>query len=185
LSPRTLSLLVAGAALVVVGCGGGADSGTSEPRQARGSLTSYLATVEPIRDGVNRLLEGADPILDAYREHRIDAAVAARRMGALERRFAAYAVRIASVDDAPAPLRAAQREYAHTFVFEDAYLSTLVAAIPGRDFDELPDTQDRQRDAIISWRIAVEALAAREGTKLPADLQAAGRGEIAPSPDGS
>jgi hypothetical protein len=106
-------------------------------------------------------------------------------MSALERRFAAYAVRIASVRDVPAPLRGAQREYAHTFVFEDAYLSTLVAVIPDRDFDELPDTQDRQRDAIISWRIAVEALAAREGTKLPADLQAAGRGEIAPSPDGS
>jgi hypothetical protein len=183
LSPRTLSLLVAGAALVVVGCGGA--NSNSEPRQARGSLASYLATVEPIRDGVNQLLEGADPILDAYHEHRIGAAVAARRMAALERRFAAYAVRIASVRDAPAPLRAAQREYAHTFVFEDAYLSTLVAAIPDRDFDELPDTQDRQRDAIIAWRIAVEALAAREGTRLPADLQAAGRGEIAPSPDGS
>jgi hypothetical protein len=181
LSARALSLLLIGAAIAVAGCGGGSGG----PRQARGSLTSYLAEVEPIRIGVNRLLDRADPILDAYREHRIGAALAARRMGGLERRFAAYAVRIAAVRDVPAPLRAAQRGYAHTFVFEDAYLSTLVAAIPDRDFDGLPDTQDRQRDAIIAWRIAVEALAAREGTKLPADLQVAGRGEIAPSPDGS
>jgi hypothetical protein len=106
-------------------------------------------------------------------------------MGALERRFAAYAVRIASVRDVPVALRAAQRGYAHTFVFEDSYLSTLVAAIPGRDFGELPDTQDHQRDAIIAWRIAVEALAARQGTNLPDDLRVAGRGEIAPSPSGS
>jgi hypothetical protein len=188
LSRKALSLLLGGAAIVIAGCGGGGSatsSTSSEPRPVRGSLSSYLAEVEPIRNGVNRLLDGADPILDAYREHRIGPAVAARRMGALERHFAAYAVRIASVRDVPAALRAAQREYAHTFVFEDAYLSTLVAAIPDRDFDELPDTQDRQRDAIIAWRIAVEALAARQGTKLPADLQAAGRGEIAPSPDGS
>jgi hypothetical protein len=188
LSRRALSLLLAGAALILVGCAGGGSGtgpGTGEPRVTRGSLASYLAAVEPIRLGVNRLLDGADPILDAYRERRIDAAVATRRMGALERRFAAYAVRIASVRDAPPALRAAQRAYAHTFVFEDAYLSTLVAALPDRDFDELPDTQDRQRDAIIAWRIAVEALAARQGTTLPADLQAAGRGEIAPSPEGS
>jgi hypothetical protein len=188
LSRRALSILLAGAALVLAGCGGGSNttrSSISEPRQARGSLAAYLGTVEPIRDGVNHLLDGADPILDAYGEHRIGSAVAARRMGTLERHFAAYAVRIASVHDAPAPLRAPQRAYAYTFVFEDAYLSTLVAAIPDRDFDELPDTQDRQRDAIIAWRIAVEALAARRGTVLPGDLQVAGRGEIAPSPEGS
>ncbi|MBS1679160.1 MAG: hypothetical protein JST08_17425 [Actinobacteria bacterium] len=184
MSRRTLSLLLAGAVLVLVGCRGGTSS-TGEPREVRGSLSSYLAQVEPIRDGVNQLLDGADPILAAYRECRIGAAVATRRMNALEHRFAAYAVQIASVRDVPTPLRAVQRAYAHTFVFEDAYLSTLVAAIPGRDFGRLPETQGRQRDAIIAWRIAVEALAARQDVKLPADLQAAGRGEIAPSPEGS
>jgi hypothetical protein len=173
-----------GAAFAAAGCGGGSGS-TGEPRPTRGSLASYLAEVEPIRIGVNRLLEGADPILVAYREHRIGPAIAARRMNALEHRFAAYAVEIASVHHVPPALRAAQREYAHTFVFEDAYLATLVAAIPDRDYAELPDTQDRQRDAIIAWRIALEALAKRQGTKLPADLQVAGRGEIAPSPTGS
>jgi hypothetical protein len=77
LSRRALSLLLAGATMLLVGCGGGnsTESGTSEPRQARGSLASYLAEAEPIRDGVNRLLDGADPILDAYREHRIGAAI--------------------------------------------------------------------------------------------------------------
>ncbi len=151
----------------------------------RGSLPSYLAEVEPIRLGVNHLLGGADPILDAYREHRISPNTAWRRMNALEERFAAYAVRIADVRDAPPPLRGAQRRYAHTFIFEDAYLSSLAAAIPDHDFGDLPDTQDRQRRAIIGWRIAVESMAAREGLKVPADIKAAGRGEIAPSPDGS
>lgn len=151
----------------------------------RGSLSSYLAAVEPIRLRVNHLLDGADPILGAYREHRISPTVAWRRINALEERFAADAVRIADVGHVPPPLRAAQRRYAHTFVFEDAYLSSLAAAIPDRAFDDLPDTQDRQRRAIIAWRIAVESTAARQGLKLPADLKAAGRGEIAPSPDGS
>jgi hypothetical protein len=176
---RKLLGLLAGAAIVLAGCGGG------EPRPARGSLSSYLAEVEPIRLRVNQLLDGADPILDGYREHRLSPTAAWRRMNALEERFAADAVRIADVRHVPAALRAAQRRYAHTFVLEDAYLSALAAAIPDREFDDLPDTQERQRRAIIAWRIDVESLAARQGLKLPADLKAAGRGEIAPSPDGS
>lgn len=176
---RKLLGLLAGAAIVLAGCGGG------EPRPARGSLSSYLAEVEPIRLRVNRLLDGADPILDGYREHRLSPTAAWRRMNALVERFAADAVRIADVRHVPASLRAAQRRYAHTFVFEDAYLSALAAAIPDREFDDLPDTQERQRRAIIAWRIDVESLAARQGLRLPADLKAAGRGEIAPSPDGS
>jgi hypothetical protein len=178
LSRKLLLGLLAGAAITLAGCGG------SEPRTARGSLSSYLAEVEPIRLRVNHLLDGADPILEGYREHRISSTVAWRRMNALEERFAADAVRIADVRRVPAPLRGAQRRYAHTFIFEDTYLSALAAAIPDREFDDLPDTQERQRRAIIAWRIAVESLAARQGTVLPADLKAAGRGEIAPSPDG-
>jgi hypothetical protein len=180
LSRKLLLGLLAGGAIVLAGCGGGGES-----RPARGSLSSYLAEVEPIRLRVNRLLDGADPILGAYREHRISPTVAWRRMNALEERFAADAVRIADVRHVPAPLRTAQRRYAHTFVFEDAYLSALAAAIPDRAFDDLPATAERQRRAIIAWRIDVESLAARQGLKLPADLKAAGRGEIAPSPNGS
>jgi hypothetical protein len=170
--------LVAGL-LALAGCG------HSEPRSARGSLHVYLHEVEPIRLGVNRLLDGADPILSAYRAQRIGPAVAQRRMGVLERRFAAYAVRIAAVRDVPVALRSAQRSYAHTFVSEDAYLSALTAALPDREFGKLPDTQSRQRAAIIGWRIQLEVLAERLGVTLPADLEAAGRGEIAPSPGGS
>jgi hypothetical protein len=181
LSRKFLGIL-AGAA-ILAGCGGGRGGG--EPRPARGSLSSYLAEVEPIRLRVNRLLDGADPILGAYRARRISPTVAWRRMNALEERFAADAVRIADIRNVPAPLRTAQRRYAHTFIFEDAYLSSLAAAIPDREFDDLPDTQNRQRRAIIAWRIEVESLAARQGLKLPADLMAAGRGEIAPPPDGS
>ncbi|HEX4753586.1 MAG TPA: hypothetical protein VH268_11865 [Solirubrobacterales bacterium] len=177
---RRLAALIVAGSLTVAGCGG-----HSEPRPVRGSLNVYLHEVEPIRLGVNRLLEGADPILSAYRAHRITPATAQRRLGRLERRFAAYAVQIAAVAKVPPALRSAQRSYAHTFVLEDAYLSALVAALPEHDFDGLPETQARQRAAIIGWRIQLEVLAERRGVDLPADLEAAGRGEIAPSPGGS
>jgi hypothetical protein len=134
---------------------------------------------------VNRLLDRADPTLSALSDHRLPAAVAQRRLGRLERRFAADAVKIAAVGTAPEPLRAAQRAYAHTYVLEDSYLSALVAALPDRSFDELPDTQGAQRAAITAWRIQLEVQARHLGLRLPADLQAAGRGEIAPSPTGS
>lgn len=143
-----------------------------------------MARVEPIRLRVNHLLDGADPVLSAYAERRLGAHPAQRRIDALERSFAADAVRIAEVR-APASLRALQRSYAHTYVLEDAYLSALAAALPQRSFDELPNTQSRQRAAITGWRIGLEAEAERLGARLPADLQAAGRGEIAPSPSGS
>jgi hypothetical protein len=173
------ALAVAVTALVLVGCG------NSEPRSARGSLQAYLRQVEPIRLQVNRLLDRADPILSAYRADRLAAGAAQRRMGELERRFAAYAVRIAALRGVPARMRRAHKSYAHTYVLEDAYLSALVAALPERQFDELPDTQSQQRAAIIAWRIRLEVLAGRLDLPLPADLQAAGRGEIAPSPSGS
>jgi D-3-phosphoglycerate dehydrogenase len=56
-----------------------------------------MAQIEPLRLAVNRLLNGADPILKASREHSITPAQAARRMGALERRFAAFTVDIAAM----------------------------------------------------------------------------------------
>jgi hypothetical protein len=168
------------AVLMLVGCGQ-----SEPPSSPQHRLEAYLARVEPIRLQVNRLLDRADPILSAYGEDRIGTRAAQRRFDALERRFAAYAVRIAALRSAPAPLRGLQRSYAHTYVLEDAYLSALAAALPGREFADLPDTQNRQRAAIVAWRIGLEALANRLGVSLPADLQAAGRGEIAPSPSGS
>lgn len=166
-------------ALTIAGCG----SGTSP--SPRDELAAYVSRVEPIRLRVNRLLDRADPTLSALSDHHLPAAVAQRRLGRLERRFAAATVKIAAVGHVPAPLRSAQRAYAHTYALEDSYLSALVAAIPARSFDELPDTQSRQRAAITAWRIQLEVQAHHLGLKLPADLQAAGRGEIAPSPGGS
>ncbi len=167
-------------AVVLAGCGAGGDDQGS----AHHSVEAYLARVEPIRLGVNRLLDGADPILSAYRDRRLGPGAAQRRMAALERRFAAYAIRIAALRGVPASLRGAQHAYAHTYVLEDSYLSALATALPERDYEGLPATQARQRAAIIGWRIRLEVVARRLGIRLPADLQLAGRGEIAPSPLG-
>jgi hypothetical protein len=149
------------------------------------ALVSYLRQVEPIRLAVNRLLEGADPILSAYHDNRISPRRASLRMGALERRFAAYTVDIAAIQPATAQLRAVNAPYAHTYIFEDSYLSALTSGLAGRNLDRLPDTQSAQRAAIIQWRTDLTVLARRARLDLPGDLQAAGRGEIAPSPNGS
>jgi hypothetical protein len=53
-----------------------------------------------------------------------------------------------------------------------------------RKLGDPPDTQAAQRAAIIGWRTGLTVRANRAGVDL-ADLQQAGRGEIAPSPDGS
>jgi hypothetical protein len=181
MSSRILALLLAGAALASLAAGCGADTSTAEKRQA---LEDYVAKVEPIRLGINELLDKADPILGGYADGKISAAEAERRMGRLEAREAEYAVQIAEVEPVPEELRAVNDAYAHTFVLQDTYLSTLVAAIPDRQFDELPHFQDQQRATIIAWRTRLQVLADKWGAKLPPDLQQAGRGEISPSPTG-
>jgi hypothetical protein len=82
-------------------------------------------------------------------------------------------------------LRSLHAEYAHTYILEDAYLSALATGLALDDLRDLPDTQDAQRAAIIAWRTGLTVLAREARTGLPADLQQAGRGEIAPSPGGS
>lgn len=172
-------LACAAAVIAIAGCASHHTAGS------RGTFEAYLAQVEKVRLPVNRLLDEADPILSGYRDHRIGANEAQRRMDALERRFAQFTVEIAAVHPVPASMRAAQAAYAHTFVLEDAYLSALVNALPERRFDELPNTQNDQRAAVILWRTRLQQVADQLGVKLPADIQAAGRGEIAPSPLGS
>jgi hypothetical protein len=172
-------LFACGLALTGAGCGG--DTTTADRRQA---LEDYVAAVQPIRLGINDLLDRADPILEGYNDGDLNAAQAERRMGRIERGAAGYAVRIASIDDVPDEMRAAQDAYAHTFVLQDTYLSALTAALKDRAFDELPHFQNQQRAAIIAWRTRLEVLARRWGATLPADLQIAGRGEISPAPTG-
>lgn len=181
---RTLAPALALVTAALCGCGGSVQAHASA-HDERTALVSYLRQVEPIRLAVNRLLEGADPILAAYRDGRISPRLAARRMGALERRFAAYAVDMAAIAPATSQLRSVNGPYAHTYILEDSYLSALTTGLAEHDLDGLPDTQSDQRAAIIQWRTGLTVLARRAALGLPADLQAAGRGEIAPSPTGS
>jgi len=176
---RSIVASAIAAVLALAGCGG--DRGNPSSR----ALGSYVQRVEPIRLAVNRLLDEADPILEDYRRHRLSPKEAGRRFDRLERRFAGYTERIAAIEPANAALERLHRPYAHTYVLEDAYLSALAAALPVGDFGHLPDTQAAQRAAIIEWRTRLTLLASRAGVRLPADLQRAGRGEIAPSPGGS
>jgi hypothetical protein len=144
-----------------------------------------MAQVEPIRLAVNRLLDGADPILGAFRERRIAAGVAAARMGALERQFALFTVDVAAIRPVTSVLRTLHAEYAQTYVLEDAYLSALASGVALGALADLPNTQSAQRAAIIRWRTGLTVIARDAQVTLPADLQQAGRGEIAPSPHGS
>jgi hypothetical protein len=180
-APRLVlgGILFASLALAATGCG--SDTSTADRRQA---LEEYVAAVQPIRLGINELLDEADPILEGYNEGDLSAAQAERGMGRLERGTAAYAVRIAEVEPVPDEMRAAQDAYAHTFVLQDTYLSALVASLKSREFDELPHFQNEQRAAIIAWRTRLQVLANRWGATLPANLQIAGRGEISPAPEG-
>jgi hypothetical protein len=151
----------------------------------RTEIERYMGEVEPIRLAVNRLLDGADPILHAFAMGRIQPGAAARRMGRLEHRFASYTVDIAAVDPPTAQLRALNTPYAETFVLEDAYLSALTAGLAEDNLKNLPNTQAMQRAAIIRWRTRLTVLSNRARAPLPADLQQAGRGEIAPTANGS
>jgi hypothetical protein len=182
--PRALAVSCL-CAVALSGCASQTPSAASTQRAGRAAIERYLHEVEPIRLAVNKLLEGADPILSAYNEHRISPRQASLRMGALERRFAAYTVDMAALQPATAQLRAVNAPYAHTYIFEDSYLSALTTGLAERDLDSLPDTQSEQRAAIIQWRTGLTVLARAADAPLPADLQEAGRGEIAPSLAGS
>jgi hypothetical protein len=167
------------------GCASQTGSAVTTHHGQRTAIERYMGEVEPIRLAVNKLLGGADPILTALHDRRIPPGEAAQRMGHLEQRFAAYSVDIAAVDPPTAQLRALNAGYANTYVFEDAYLSALVTVLANGQLTDLPNTQAAQRAAIIRWRIGLTVLARAADAPLPADLQQAGRGEIAPSPNGS
>ena len=91
---------------------------------------------------------------------------------------------MAAVRPVPPDLIAAQRAYAHTYVLEDAYLRALIAAVPGRRWNQLPRFEARQRRVLVAWRNALAIEAARVDVPLPDDIQIAGGGEITPSPLG-
>jgi hypothetical protein len=148
-------------------------------------LTSYVAAVQRIRLPVNDLLEGADPILEKYHKHKITPLKASRRFAALEGKFADFTLKMQQITPADAALAAINAPYAHTYFLEDSYLATLASDLREGDFDNLPNTQGAQRLAIIERRIQLEMIAAQLHVSLPANLQQAGRGEIAPAVTGS
>ncbi len=164
--------------LAAAGCGGG------NHKVPAADVHSYLAAVEKVRLPVNTLLNGADPILDAYHDNRITPAQASARMGALEQTFAGYSLQMQEIEPSNRQLKTINAPYAQTYFYEDSYLATLASDLTEGDFDNLPNTQDAQRLAIVIWRTKLEAIAARSGVTLPADIQQAGRGEIAPGPPG-
>src|SRR4051794_8013022 len=130
-------------------------------RAERQALWAYVNQIEPLRLSVNRLLDGAEPFLSGYREHRLSATAAQHGMRRLERHFARYEARVAALRPVPPDLVPAHHAYAHTYVLEDAYLRALTAALPGRRWDSLPRVEDRQRRVLLAWRAAVALEAAR------------------------
>jgi hypothetical protein len=175
------------AVAAIAGCGSSSSTAGVNAGSAvsASDLNSYVAAVEKVRLPVNDLLDDADPILNAYKDHKITPRQASKRFNAMEERFAGYALQMQQIQPADATLQAINAPYAHTYFFEDAYLATLASDLREGDFDNLPNTQGAQRLAIIEWRIQLETIAARLHVTLPADLQHAGRGEIAPAIEGS
>ena len=147
-------------------------------------LKAYLAAVEPIRLGVNTLLQGADPIIAGFQKHSLSDAQASAKMGALEQTFETDTVDINALQPSDPALAAINAPYAHTFILEDSYLNALVSGMAEDNLSNLPNTQSDQRAAIIEWRVQLEILGRKLGVALPPDLQQAGRGEIAPSVSG-
>ena len=176
------------AVVALSGCqssGAAGSTGASGAGVSASELRAYVQQVEAVRLPVNDLLEGADPILDAYHDKTITPAVASTRMSALEQRFAGYLLTVEAIAPTNKVLATLHAPYAHTYIFEDNYLSALASDLAEGDFDHLPDTQNAQLLAIIEWRTQLELLARRTGVGLPPDIQQAGRGEIAPAPAGS
>src|SRR3954469_937042 len=95
---RAIAAVLCVSALALPGAGCGSDTTTADRRQA---LEDYVAAVQPIRLGINELLDQADPVLEGYRDGDLTAAQAERRMGRIERGTADYAVRIAEVEPVP------------------------------------------------------------------------------------
>jgi hypothetical protein len=172
------------ASLVIASCGQPSGS-TVRPGTTGAELRAYLAAVEPIRLAVNQLLNDADPVLEGYSNKKLTGAQASARMGALEQTFAMYTVDINALEPADPVLHSINAPYAHTFILEDSYLNALVNGLAGGELSNLPNTQNDQRAAIIEWRVQLEILGQRLHVTLPADLQQAGRGEIAPQVSGS
>jgi hypothetical protein len=178
-------MVIAGLVSIVIASCGQPSGLRTRPGTSAAELRAYLAAVEPIRLAVNQLLNNADPVLEGYRTKKLTGAQASARMGGLEQTFATYTVEVNALEPVDPTLRSINAPYAHTFILEDSYLNALVNGLAGGELSNLPNTQNDQRAAIIEWRVQLEILGQRLHVALPADLQQAGRGEIAPQVSGS
>ena len=103
-------------------------------------------------------------------------------MSALEHRFAAYTVDIEAIQPGTAQLRSLHAGYAHTLILDDAYLSAIAQGLRERSLDDLPNTEDVQRDAIIEWRTGLMVLARSTGVRLPATSRSPAGARSVPRP---
>jgi hypothetical protein len=67
---------------------------------------------------------------------------------------------------------------------DHAYLGALVTGLGNDDLSDLPNMQAQQRAHIIGWRTDLAVFGRKAHLRLSADLELAGRGEIAPSAKG-
>jgi hypothetical protein len=155
------------------------------PGPTGSALRAYVTAVEPIRDGVNNLLDGADRLLRSWRAHTITGSLAGAAMSTIEQRFAVSMAQINGLRSGDPTLDRLNVPYAETYILEDAYLRSLASALPGGNFSTLPKTAEQQRRTIVAWRNHIERLARQLRVPLPKDFDHAGRGDIAPSPFGS
>jgi hypothetical protein len=63
--PRALAVSCL-CSVTLAGCASQTGSPASTPRAGRAAIERYVGEVEPIRLAVNKLLGGADPILEAF-----------------------------------------------------------------------------------------------------------------------
>ena len=134
------TVAIAGAILALSGCGSSQRPTAAAPA-IRPALERYLSQIEPLRLAVNRLLEGADPTLAAFRDHRITRKQAAQRIGALELRFATFTVEVNSIEPSVPAVRSLQASTRTRTYLEDAYLSALVSGLANDELGDLPNTQ--------------------------------------------
>ncbi len=157
--------LVAGLVIgvLIVGCASSASTTRTgaDPGVSATELRDYVAQVEKVRLPVNSLLDGADPILEGFHDKTITPDVAADQMDALEQRFAGYLLDANAISPSNKVLAKMNTPYARTYFYEDAYLATLASDLREGDFDNLPNTQDAQRLAIIEWRTQLDVAGPR------------------------
>ncbi len=118
---RLSAVWIALAALALSACGQ-SSAATAHLGTRASDLKSYLAAIEPIRLGVNALLNNADPIINGFKDKQLTDAQASAQMGGLEQSFADFTVEVNALQPADPTLASINAPYAHTFILEELVL---------------------------------------------------------------